>query len=229
MIFDQNQISFIKQLITDRNKEIRHEVSDHTDRALPVIKLEPGTSGYVVGTDGDSAAWVPSWSSICDQILEQPSKLADGMSIVGASIGATTWTFCTSDSLASSGSANAPILLTNLGSPTVPTGYKRQVVLVGRVHTNATAPGVNFTWALAPFTATGGGAGVHTWTIGSDVASCTISAPSSSTAAGGDSGWVDWAYGANTPAAVTLATSGTTAANSRTGVHFEIWTRIIPA
>jgi hypothetical protein len=39
MIFTQDQISFIKQLITNRNKEVRHEVSDHLDNTLPYKKI----------------------------------------------------------------------------------------------------------------------------------------------------------------------------------------------
>ena len=58
--FNREQIAQIRQVITDRNKEIRHEVSDHIDNALPVKKLEKGFAGdaLVVSEAGD-LVWEP--------------------------------------------------------------------------------------------------------------------------------------------------------------------------
>lgn len=55
-MFSQQQISFIKQLITDRNKSLRHEVSDHLDNSLPVKKIDWGLIQQASQTTGVSSS-----------------------------------------------------------------------------------------------------------------------------------------------------------------------------
>lgn len=61
--FSKEQISFIKQLITNRNKETRHEVSDHLDNTLPVKKLESSAEGSVLVDNGSGGMWLPPASA----------------------------------------------------------------------------------------------------------------------------------------------------------------------
>lgn len=57
--FNKEQLSFIQELISKRNKSLRHEVSDHIDNSLPVKKLEGSDTGsLLVGTES-GGIWVP--------------------------------------------------------------------------------------------------------------------------------------------------------------------------
>ena len=51
--FNKEHLSYLQQLMTNRNKSLRHEVSDHLDNALPVKKLKGGDPGQVATTDAD--------------------------------------------------------------------------------------------------------------------------------------------------------------------------------
>lgn len=57
--FNTQQIAFIKQLIGQRNKEIRHEVSDHIDNSLPVKKIASSGEGSLLVDSGAGGMWLP--------------------------------------------------------------------------------------------------------------------------------------------------------------------------
>lgn len=80
--FNTAQISFIKQLITNRNKEVRHEVSDHLDNTLPIKKLS--------GQNCDVGS-IPIWDG--SQWIPLPGPTSDGSGITGdiASQGGAKW------------------------------------------------------------------------------------------------------------------------------------------
>jgi len=75
--FNISQISFIKQLITNRNKEVRHEVSDHLDNTLPLKKIKgSGTPGQVATVSAEGTVeWATSPAGVTDHGLL--SGLAD--------------------------------------------------------------------------------------------------------------------------------------------------------
>ena len=58
--FNKEQLSYLQQLMTNRNKSLRHEVSDHLDNALPVRKIQgigidpPFTKGDLIGFSADN-------------------------------------------------------------------------------------------------------------------------------------------------------------------------------
>lgn len=65
--FSISQIGFIKQLITNRNKEVRHEVSDHLDNTLPYKKIaglggSTPEDGCVITSDTSQAGGV-KWAN----------------------------------------------------------------------------------------------------------------------------------------------------------------------
>lgn len=60
--FNKEQLSYLQQLMTNRNKSLRHEVSDHLDNALPIKKIQgigidpPFTKGDLIGFSADNTA-----------------------------------------------------------------------------------------------------------------------------------------------------------------------------
>jgi hypothetical protein len=121
--------------------------------------------------------------------------------------------------LVSNGGLNG---LSTTGAPPVPFFDPAVYAVAGRsaklrlqlaLAVNATAPGSDFTLALQPVTAVGGGSGAVAYTLGASIASVALTAPGASAMAEASSADVD------APAAgyyaLVLATSATIAANSR--------------
>lgn len=84
--FTKEQISFIQSLMTQRNKSVRHEVSDHLDNALPLKKLEGGGPGAIIPIGGiidyygttEPAGWLfPNGQAI-------PAKYTEAIALIGA-------------------------------------------------------------------------------------------------------------------------------------------------
>lgn len=58
--FTKEQLSYIQSLMTQRNKSLRHEVSDHLDNALPVKKLQTdAAAGSLLIDSGSGPIWLP--------------------------------------------------------------------------------------------------------------------------------------------------------------------------
>jgi len=65
--FNKEQLSYLQQLMTNRNKSLRHEVSDHLDNALPVKKLKGGDPGQVATTDANgNVEWGTAGGGVSD-------------------------------------------------------------------------------------------------------------------------------------------------------------------
>lgn len=58
--FTPAQLRELQALMTQRNKSLRHEVSDHLDNALPAKKLETGGTGSVMVGGAQGGFWLPA-------------------------------------------------------------------------------------------------------------------------------------------------------------------------
>lgn len=95
--FNKEQLAYLQQLITNRNKSLRHEVSDHLDNSLPVKKLENGAAGQVVSTDGNTTYWSDAiadiWASRAGNVVAHAGSTApDGALLCyGQAVSRTTY------------------------------------------------------------------------------------------------------------------------------------------
>ncbi len=82
--FNTAQISFIKQLITNRNKEVRHEVSDHLDNTLPLKKLVKGVSGDALVTGLYGPEWeTPKNGQLIQRVTQTVNDTRAGAGVFG--------------------------------------------------------------------------------------------------------------------------------------------------
>lgn len=107
-------------------------------------------------------------------------------------------------------------------------GYSCEIRVIGTVHTNTTAPGVNFTFGVTSIAAAAAGAGLSGWTLGgSPIATAVVTAPGAasivSTVGSTASG-----FSTDGPYALYVTNSGSTAASSFQGIHIEVQMRWIP-
>lgn len=205
-----------KGLLTTRGDLIRRGASAPERVAL-------GATGKVFTSNGTD----PGWDAVPG--LGVWRTIIHGDSGFGAGVGAGTRFLCVNpaEALGVSGGANFPRLFV-LDDVAI-TGYTCQVRMIGHVHTNATAPGITFTFGLQTVGPTGGGAGAIGWGLtGSAACTAAVATPALTTMPRTVGVASSFSGHASSPYALYVTTNGTTAANSFTGVHWDVQMRWIP-
>lgn len=225
--FTTEQISFIKQLMTNRNKEVRHEVSDHLDNTLPLKKLEGGTYGQSIAV---SSAGDKSWVS---DGAYSPVIIAEAGGIINAStvVGSDYHLGMQAGYVVGIGSNFGQFHRAMLKSADhAIAGRTAQLRLAVGLIVNNVGPAVDVAVSLHQITGLGGAAGSVTLTASTiRLGAVTFTTPAAVTAPQQESSWTAF-DSTNFPDGqyyFRVSVSGTTNASSTVGVMAQLQKRYV--
>lgn len=231
--FTTEQISFIKQLMTSRNKEVRHEVSDHLDNTLPYKKIAGlggsiPADGCTITSDTSSTGgvkWVGDGASSVVTLAEAAGIVNGSTTAGGYHIGYQAGYLIAIGN--NFGQFHRALIKS---ADHAITGRTAQLRIAVGLIVNGTAPGASFTIELRRVNNLGGGAGgvVLTAEVSASL-SVTFTTPSAATVPQSESSWTTF-DSTNFPDGqyyFRIAPSTTTAANSAVGVMCQLQKRYV--